>query len=100
MRIRIHKRAEVSGGAPARDRYDHVDGHAQPEGFSLPLDYEIEGVLLGALTVGKPVSVLRDNRNGVKALGAFQTSPVTEVTDKTFRTRNSVYDYQYLNDNP
>lgn len=96
MRIRIQKRAEVSGGAPARLKDDHIDGHAQPEGFSLPLDYEIEGDLIGAIAVGSPVRVNRDTRNGVKTTGVFVTSTVTEVTDTTFRTRNSVYDYKLL----
>ena len=96
MRICIQKRAEVSGGAPARPHIDHVDGQEQPAGFSLPLDYEIEGDLIGTIAVGLPVLVARDTRNGVKMSGQFMTSVVTEVTENQFRTQNSVYNYKFL----
>ena len=96
MRIRIQKRAEVSGGAPARPKIDHIDGQEQPVGFSLPLDYEIEGELIGSIVVGSPVAVARDTRNGVKMPGQFITSTVTEVTETSFHTRNSVYNYKFL----
>jgi hypothetical protein len=96
VKIRIQKRAEVTGGLPARDMADHIPGRVQPEGFSIPIDYTIEGDLTETITVGKSVKVIRETRNGVKALGIFHTSPVTEVTDRTFRTLNSVYDFEYL----
>lgn len=96
MRVRISKRAEVTGGLPAIpfDQYNTVTG--TPDGFSIPVDYWIEGELISPITVGRTVNVMRDTRNGVQCLGMFQTSPVVEVTEHSFRTENSVYDYLYL----
>lgn len=94
MRIRIQKRAEVTGGLPAVSV--HTPGTVQQEGYSLPIDYTIEGRLVYPITVGLPVHVERDTRNGVPCMGEFITSLVVEVTDKSFRTKNSVYDYYYL----
>jgi hypothetical protein len=96
MRVKITKRAEVAGGAPAREMADHIPGKVQPAKFSLPVDYVIEGVLQGQVTIGESVIVQRDTRNGVKMPGIFQTSPVTSWDGKTFHTRNSVYDFEVL----
>ena len=96
MRIRIEKIAEAQGGHPANDRKLHVDGQEQDENVSLPLEYTIEGDLLGTISVGKPVVVARDTRNGVKVLGIFTTSAVQEMNESTFKTRNSVYNFKFL----
>lgn len=95
-RIKIEKVAEVRTGLPANPKGAHVDGQLQNENFSLPLEYTIEGALLAEIRVGESVRVLRDKRNGVEVVGSFVTSPVTEVTNKQFRTRNSVYNYELL----
>ena len=96
MRIKIHKRSEVAGGLPARDPQDHIDGQAQPEAFSLPIEYTAEGDLLHGIHIGEPVIIARDIRNGIMCLGLLETSCVTEVTETTFHTKNSVYDYFLL----
>lgn len=96
MRIRIQKRAAVTGGLPARDMADHVPGHAQPETFSLPIDYTAEGEAPNLPTVGQCFFMMRDIRNGVKCFGMLKTTPLIEVTETTFRTKNSVYDYKVL----
>jgi 23S rRNA maturation-related 3'-5' exoribonuclease YhaM len=96
MRIRIEKIAESETGAPANPRQNHVDGQEQEPGYSLPLEYTIEGDLIGTITVGKPVVVDRDTRNGIKAPGLFTTTAVQVAHDGTFKTRNSVYNFQFL----
>ncbi len=96
MRVKISKRAEVTGGLPAIAINAYQTGTLQPENYSLPLDYTIEGELVGTIKVGAPVYVLRDIRNGVPYPGEFITTTVTEVTDTTFRTKNSVYEYSFL----
>lgn len=96
MRVKITKRSEVTGGAPARAADDHIPGHVQPAGYSLPVEYTLEGELVEPITVGKGVKVNRDTRNGVKVPGIFVTTPVIEFTGTTFRTRNSVYDLEVL----
>ena len=96
MRIKIEKVAENPTGLPANPRAAHVDGQMQNENFSLPLEYTIEGELVGQIAVGNGVLVVRDIRNGVKSDGYFTTSEVVEVTDTQFKTRNSVYNYRML----
>jgi len=96
MRIHIEKISAVKTGLPANPRHLHVDGEEQDENYSLPLEYTIEGELVGEILEGEPVVVVRDIRNGVKALGMFNTSPVTKVTKNRFHTQNSVYNYKFL----
>ena len=96
MRIRIEKISAVETGLPANPRHLHVDGQAQDETYSLPLEYTIEGELVREILEGKSVVVVRDTRNGVQALGMFNTSPVTKVTEDQFYTQNSVYNYKFL----
>jgi len=96
MKLRIQKRAEAAGGLPAASNSEYVPGSNGVENKSIPIDYWLTGELTEPITVGKPVMVVRDTRNGVKALGLFQSSPVVEVTPTTFKTRNSIYDYLVL----
>lgn len=100
MRIKIEKIAENPTGLPANPRSAHVDGQIQNENFSLPFEYTIEGELLSdtAFPIGTCVHVLRDKRNGMEVLGEFLTSPIVEVTETQFKTRNSVYNYKFLVD--
>lgn len=96
MRLRITKLAESPGGLPARDALDHIPGHSQPETFSLPIEYTVEGILMEPIQVGRSVLMERDTRNGVQHPGIFQTSKVTEVKGNTFRTLNSIYNFEVI----
>jgi hypothetical protein len=96
MRIRIEKIAEAPGGLPANDRKLHIDGQDQDENVSLPVEYTIEGELMGIISVGNSVVVNRDTRNGVKMPGIFTTSTVQDIGYKSFTTRNSVYNFTIL----
>jgi hypothetical protein len=58
---------------------------------SLPVDYTMVGILLTRITLGECVRLLRVNRNGVAALGVFQSTPVMRLTGDGFATANSVY---------
>lgn len=60
-------------------------------GHSLPVDYEIIGILQAPPVVGQCVRVLRLDRNGVNRLGKFTSTEVVELTKEGFRTLNSVY---------
>jgi hypothetical protein len=95
-KIYIEKLAEVSGGLPARSKEEYIDGQYQGDSHSIPVEYNLEGVLSYDIEVGKPVVVGRTKRNGVEAYGVFSTSTVTEVGDKYFKTRNSLYLYKFL----
>jgi hypothetical protein len=94
--IYIEKLAEVPGGLPARNMDEQIDGQYQGDSHSIPVEYNLEGVLSYDIEVGKPVVVGRTKRNGVDAYGMFTTSRVTEVGDNYFKTQNSVYSYKYL----
>ena len=94
--IYIEKLAEVSDGLPARSMEEHIDGQYQGDSHSIPIEYNLEGVLSYDIEVGKSVVVGRTKRNGVEAYGVFSTSTVTEVGNKYFKTKNSVYSYKFL----
>ena len=94
--IYIEKLAEVPGGLPARNMDEHIMGKPNDNYSSIPIEYNLEGVLSYDIEVGKPVVVGRTKRNGVDAYGVFTTSRVTEVGDNYFKTQNSVYSYKLL----
>lgn len=96
--IVIKKIAAVEGGFAAmeKDKFIPGTGNNIKENKSIPIEYEIEGTLLTPIEIGNGVNVLRTKRNGVVAHGLFQTTNVTELTDTTFKTKNSVYMYHYL----
>mgnify|MGYP006303769001 FL=1 len=95
--IYIEKLAEVEGGLPARSMDDHDMGKPNDSYTSIPIEYNLEGYLFNnEIQVNQSVIVNRTKRNGVKALGMFQTSRVTEVGDNYFKTQNSVYMYKFL----
>lgn len=96
--IQIRKIAAVVGGLAPMEKDKYVPGTANniSENKSLPVEYSIEGELLSPIEVGKIVFVFRTKRNGVAATGYFQTSKITEVTENTFKTQNSVYTYNYI----
>jgi hypothetical protein len=95
-KIYIEKLTEVSGGLPARSKEEYIDGQYQGDSHSIPVEYNLEGVLSYDIEVGKPVVVGRTKRNGVEAYGMFNTSTVTEVGNNYFKTKNSVYIYKFL----
>lgn len=68
----------------------YVLGAADNAG-SLPIDYEMIGVLLERPVVGGRVRLLRVQRNGVEVLGMFESTQVVSIRGCEFATRNSVY---------
>jgi hypothetical protein len=94
--IYIEKLAEVPGGLPARSMDEHIMGKPNYNYSSIPIEYNLEGVLSYDIEVGKSVVVDRTKRNGVEAYGVFSTSTVTEVGNNYFKTQNSVYSYKFL----
>ena len=64
-KIYIEKLAEVSGGLPARSMEEHIMGKPNYDNYSsIPIEYNLEGVLSYDIEVGKPVVVGRTKRNG------------------------------------
>ena len=96
-KIYIEKLAEVPGGLPARSMDEHIMGKPNYDNYSsIPIEYNLEGVLSYDIEVGKSVVVGRTKRNGVEAYGVFSTSRVTEVGNNYFKTKNSLYLYKFL----
>jgi len=96
-KIYIEKLAEVPGGLPARSMDEHIMGKPNYDNYSsIPIEYNLEGILSFPIQVGEGVVVQRTKRNGVEAYGVFSTSRVTEVGNNYFKTSNSVYSYKFL----
>jgi len=96
-KIYIEKLAEVPGGLPARSMDEHIMGKPNYDNYSsIPIEYNLEGILSFPIQVGEGVVVQRTKRNGVEAYGIFSTSRVTEVGNNYFKTLNSVYSYKFL----
>ena len=58
---------------------------------SPPVDYELRGLLIKPLEIGKPILVARTHRNNIKVLGAFLSTPVREFKNGAAITQNSIY---------
>ena len=78
---------------PSKSLQDHEHGEVN-HGFSLPIEYYVEGTMENPPVVGKSFTMFRSSRNGVKVSGVFTTSEVTKVTDDGFETLNSIYKIQ------
>ena len=79
---------------PTPKMEDYILGDDNP-GVSLPVDYWIEGHLIGEIKEGAPINVERHSRNGVTKLGLFSSSPVRKIVRKDgviyATTDNSIY---------
>jgi len=93
-RLYIEKIATAPGGLPPDKNY--TPGTIPSFGCSLPIEYNIEGVLIEKMEIGFGIKILRDKRNGVESLGEFMTTPLTEIGDNFFKTLNSVYQYKII----
>lgn len=80
---------------------EYICGQEQDEEVSPFAGYWVVGVLESPIEVGRGIRMLRENRNGVIAMGIFATSPVVSVEndgitqEAIVKTTNSVYQVQY-----
>ena len=100
MKVKITKIEPVKNPfVRTASKEDYVCGEEQEDNVSLFNGYYAIGVLERPIECGKPIRMLREDRNGVKALGGFITSPVKSVDsyeDHTIvKTDNSVYKIEY-----
>jgi len=59
---------------------------------SLPVDYELRGILLAPINVGGQIHVYRTWRNGVEADGFFASTTIVSVLSESMvETFNSIY---------
>lgn len=97
--IRLTKRACCPDARVAPGSWnDWVPGALDNHG-SLPVDYEITGILLRTIRIGEGIRVWRLSRNGIMAEGLFFTTPIREVREEgqSFLTCNSIYELQAAN---
>lgn len=60
---------------------------------TLPIGYWLEGWLIAPPALGKPVRIVRANRNGTRCLGLFESTPVVSLLlGWSFSTENSLYE--------
>ena len=96
--VQITKFAVNPDGAKAGDMASWKAGtDNNPENESLPVEYTIKGFLLDDIRVGESVTASRYERNGIKVAGLFTSSPVMEIGDGMFKTRNSLYRITRIN---
>jgi len=62
--------------------------------YHLHSGYVVDGWLLEAPQVGRPLQMLRFRRNGIARLGVFVTSLVIFVGEQEIRTENSIYRFE------
>lgn len=91
MRVKLTKLAELEEATFKSGDLNSYKIGQMNYGVSLPLDYYLEGDMSSNPKVGEPVVVFRESRNGIKSLGLFKSSPVTEISNQFFKTDNSVY---------
>ena len=58
---------------------------------SPPVDYELQGLLIGPLEIGRSIVVAHTHRNNIKAAGTFVSTPVREFKKGAAITMNSIY---------
>lgn len=96
-RIRLQKRDASDAPLFPPGLEDFIPG-AINDGVSLPVGYWVTGTLIEDVELGKPIQLLRNNRNGEEILGMFTTSYVESVDleENTIVTDNSIYDVEVL----
>ena len=65
---------------------------------SLPVGYELRGVLMRPIRIGRCLEIYRTHRNGVSADGNFRSTPIIGiVADTMVETFNSIYQITKVN---
>lgn len=91
-RIRLRKTSVADKPVhPTAHPEDYLPGKDE-SGLSPPISYEVVGVLVADVAVGKPIVMMRESRNGVEVPGTFATTALRAFSDKSVRTANSVYE--------
>jgi hypothetical protein len=86
--------------AGAKVRLTKMEGDVAPLSYEARVNpnigYAMVGFLITDLAVGQPIEATRIERNGIKALGVFSSSPVTSIEGDNIRTRNSVWKIEII----
>ena len=104
MKIKITKLSAVKDPIVRTAlKEEYICGREQDEEVSPFEGYWAIGILESPIEVGKPIRMLRENRNGVMAHGIFVTSVVKSIKNrdiisptKIIETDNSVYEVREI----
>lgn len=93
--VLIHKIAAAEAPhLPTPSASEYVPGEYNGA-VSVPVDYEVMGSLANDIVIGDGAVMYRTHRNGIRAFGIWQTSPITEINSRPnfveFKTQNSIY---------
>lgn len=92
QRVRVIKRSACASAIVGPSSWnDWIPGSWDNQG-GIPIDYEIEGILLEPIEVHGNLFVARHLRNGVRADGFFVSTMIVELdSPDRIVTRNSIY---------
>jgi len=95
-KIKLTKLSETENpNCKAANKEDFVCGQDNGN-ISLFNGYEVIGELVHPITIGAPISIDRDSRNGVECFGFMRTSLVQTIDEDLIFTENSIYKVEYL----
>lgn len=96
--VRVIKRAASNNALfPSASWDEWVPGKPSQENVSLPVDFQLAGLLLESIEIGQPVDIFRIERNGIYVSGFFRSSPVMGIDEfDRIITNNSVYQIEPL----
>lgn len=93
--IKLKKISEAAAPKYRAANWDEYKCGEDNGDISLPIEYELTGMIIGDLEVGKSLAINRNTRNGVECLGIFYSTTVKNITEKDnfkiIETENSVY---------
>lgn len=96
MKVKISKIKHLDTALVACGEWGKYNAGVDNGNVSLPVEYTVEGNLIGGVVTGVSLSVCRTKRNDVVCDGVFQTSPVmafSRVSPNKYEieTKNSLY---------
>lgn len=94
--IRLTKLQPVADPEVPTPTFEEYEVGQINDNVSIPVDYWIEGWLITEPVLGGYLLVDRKIRNGVVIGGIFQTSMITQITEDGFKTLNSIYKLEYV----
>jgi len=94
-KVRLTKLSAVENPLVPSGKVESYKAGQDNGAISLPIEYTVEGTLIGNIVVGQPLKIHRTKRNNVEAEGLTCTTPIVKTAEEgnkcTIHTANSVY---------
>ena len=94
--VTVRKMAAVQEPKFNTPSWDQYNLGMENYNASIPIAYEVVGTLENDLVVDSSLIILRSKRNGVEVPGIMETSKVMEITEFGFKTQNSEYQIELV----